>query len=65
VIAIFWHRLLAAVKLQNRIDLDCPNAQLLLAVVFAAAQLAFDLDMRPFRRDGGELGKLAENDATV
>src|SRR6266568_1732835 len=59
--------LLAAVELQDRVDPDFPDALLgvgLLAAVFPAAQLAFHLDVSALGKCLGELGELAEYDAT-
>ena len=58
----------SAVELQDRSDSNLPEAPVgvcLLAVVFVAAQLAFNLDMTALGERLGELRKLAEDDATV
>src|SRR5208282_2152839 len=58
----------SAVKLQNRSDSNLPDAPFgvrFLAVVFAAAQLAFHLDMCSLVERLGDLRELAEDDATV
>lgn len=68
VLSLFRGGLLAAVELQDRVDPDLPDALLgvsLLAVVFPAAQLAFHLDVGALDEGLGELGELAEDDATV
>src|SRR5271156_1347010 len=59
---------LSAVKFQDRDDPNLPDAPLrvrLLAVVLAAAQFAFHLDMCTLGERFGELRELAEDDATV
>ena len=58
----------SAVQLQDRGDPNFPDAPLrvrLLAVVLAAAQFAFHLDMCTLGERFGELRELAEDDATV
>src|SRR5208282_4989697 len=65
---VFRDGLFSAVKLQNRSDSNLPDAPFgvrFLAVVFAAAQLAFHLDMCSLGERLGELRELAEDDATV
>src|ERR1700689_5646887 len=61
-------RLFSAIQLQDRGDPNLPDAPLrvrLLAVVLAAAQFAFDLDMCTLGERFGELRELAEDDATM
>src|SRR5215471_5051863 len=58
VILIFRSGLFGAIELEDRRDPDFPDALLrvrFLALVFAAAQLAFDLDMCALRERLGEL----------
>ena len=65
---LFGSRLLSAIELQDRTDPDLPRALFgvcLLAGIFPAAQLAFNLDMCAFGQRFGELRELAEDDATV
>jgi hypothetical protein len=68
VILIFRGGLFSAVQLEDRSDPNFPDALLrvrLLAVVLAAAQFAFHLDMRAFGERLSELRELAEDYATV
>src|SRR6516225_4816981 len=68
VILIFRSGFLGAIELEDRRDPDFPDALLrvrFLALIFAAAQLAFDLNMCALRERLGELRELAEYDATV
>src|SRR5215472_12948421 len=68
VILIFRRGFVGAIELEDRRDPDFPDPLLrvrFLALVFAAAQLAFDLDMCALRERLGELRELAEYDATV
>src|ERR1700688_3134607 len=68
VILIFRGGLFGAVKLQDRRDPNFPDALLfvrLLALVLAAAQFAFHLDMCALGERLGELRELAEDYATV
>src|SRR5262249_20150282 len=68
VILIFRRGFFGAIELEDRRDPDFPDALLrvrFLALVFAAAQLAFYLNMRALRERLGELRELAEYDATV
>src|ERR1700723_1285294 len=65
---IFRSGFFSAVQLQNRSDPNLPDALFrvgLLAGVFAAAQLAFHLDMRALGERLGELRELAEDDARM
>src|SRR5271169_6267008 len=65
---VFRGGLFSAVQLQDRSDPDFPDTLLrvrFLAVVLAAAQLAFNLDMRALGERLGELRELAENYATM
>src|ERR1700735_4869674 len=68
VILIFRGGLFGAVQLEDRSDPNFPDALLfvrLLALVLAAAQFAFHLDMCALGERLGELRKLAEDHATV
>src|SRR5208282_1050354 len=68
VTLIFRGGLFGAVQLQDRSDSNFPDALLfvrLLALVLAAAQFAFHLDMCALGERLGELRKLAEDHATV
>ena len=68
VILIFRSGFFGAIELEDRRDPDFPDALLrvrFLAVIFAAAQLAFDLDMCALRERLGELRELAEYHAAV
>ena len=68
VFLILGGGLLSAVQLEDRVDPNLPDAPLrvrLLAVVLAAAQFAFDLDMCALGERVGELRELAEDDATM
>src|ERR1700690_4275733 len=68
VILIFRRGLFSAVQLQDRSDPNFPDALLrvrLLALILAAAQFAFHLDMCAFGERLDELRELAEDYATV
>src|SRR5215472_9214799 len=68
VILIFRRGLFGAIQFEDRRDPDFPDALLrvrFLALVLAAAQLAFDLDMCALGERVGELRELAEYHATV
>src|SRR6266550_8838838 len=68
VVLIFRGGLFSAVQLQDRSDPNFPDTLLrvrLLALVFPASQLAFDLDMCALGERLGELRELAEDYATV
>src|SRR6202042_2278148 len=65
---LFLGDLFCAVELQDRIDPYLPHADscaLLLAVVFAAAQLALNQDVRALLERAGEIGELSKDDATM
>ena len=65
---VFRRCFLGTIQLENRVDPNLPDGYFgvgLRAVVLAAAQLTFDLDMSALLEGGGELTELAEDDATV
>ena len=65
VILIFRRGFFGAIQLEDRRDPDFPDALLrvrFLALVFATAQLAFDLDVCALGERLGELRELAEYD---
>src|ERR1700683_409519 len=67
-ILLFRAGLLGAIQLKNRVHPNLPDGLLaagLFAVIFPAAQLAFDLNVSALLERAGELAELAENDATV
>src|SRR5580658_7450443 len=68
VILIFRGGFFGAVQLQDRSDPNFPDALLLvrlLALELPTAQFAFHLDMCALGESLGELGELAEDNATV
>src|ERR1700694_1830435 len=68
VVLIFRTSLLCPIQLKNRVNANLPDTLpgvSLLAVVFAAAELAHDLDMRALGQGAGELRKLAEDNTAM
>src|SRR5260370_6594679 len=68
VLLLFRVGLLGPVQLENRVQPDLPDGLLragFLAVVFSAAQLAFDLEMSALLQRARELCEFAEDHATM
>ena len=67
-VVVFRRCLLSPIQFENRVDPNLPDGHFragLCAVVLAATQLAFDLDVSALLELGGKLSELAEDDATV